>query len=352
MDLITPLPKTPRGHDAIVVFVDKLTKMVVYVPCTSTITAPQLAALFIERIVSQHGLPTTIVSDRDPRFTSKFWRATFSALGTKLAMSTAYHPETDGQTERANRTLEETLRAYVNERHSDWDLHLAVVALAHNSALHASTRYSPFFLNHGRHPRLPSSFLSTSCPAASELVNTLHEALEGAKSNLAKAQRAQKHFADKRRRPCTFAVGDKVLLSTANLNMRSPGQVRKLQPKWVGPFSILRSFGTSFELELPAQYSRIHPVFHASVLRPYIDGTHRFPGREVLSRPLPILNDDGEEEFEIDRILEKKVTGKGTRQKTLYLVKWKGYPDSDNTWEPYTNLKDTAALARYRSESR
>jgi hypothetical protein len=180
----------------------------------------------------------------------------------------------------------------------------------------------------------------------------LHETLEGAKSNLAKAQRAQKHFADKRRRPCTLAVGDKVLLSTANLNMRSPGQVRKLQPKWVGPFPILRSFGTSFELELPAQYSRIHPVFHASLLRPYIDGSRRFPGREILSRPLPILNDDGEEEFEIDRILEQKVTGTGRRRKTLYLVKWKGYPDSDNTWEPYSNLKDTAALAHYRSESR
>ena len=119
LDLITALPRSRNGHDAIVVFVDKLTKMVHYVATTTDVTAPQLALLFIREVCRLHGVPDSILSDRDPRFTASFWGSFWSQLGSKLVMSTAYHPQTDGQTERANRTLEEMLRAYVNWRQSD-----------------------------------------------------------------------------------------------------------------------------------------------------------------------------------------------------------------------------------------
>ncbi len=134
MDLITQLPRTTSGHDAIVVFVDKYSKMVHYAPTTTTVTAPQLAKLFFQHVVRHHGVPTAIVSDRDPRFTSNFWRALWQQLGTRLAMSTAYHPQTDGQTERANRTLEDMLRAYVNYRSDEWDEHLIAAEIAYNNS--------------------------------------------------------------------------------------------------------------------------------------------------------------------------------------------------------------------------
>jgi len=155
LDLITALPPTRAGHDAIVVFVDKLTKWATYVPTRTDIDAPSLARLFFDHVVRLHGVPESLVSDRDPRFTSLFWRALWQQLGTGLLMSTAFHPQTDGQTERQNRTLEETLRAYVGYHQDDWDQHLTAAELAYNTSLHASTGFSPFFLNYGQHAHLP-----------------------------------------------------------------------------------------------------------------------------------------------------------------------------------------------------
>jgi hypothetical protein len=127
MDLITQLPKSKKNNDAIVVFVDKLSKMVHYAPTTTNIDAVGLAELFISNVVRLHGVPESIVSDRDARFTSNFWKSLWNQMGTKLKMSTSFHPQSDGQTERANRTLEEGLRAYVSINHDDWDDHLSLL---------------------------------------------------------------------------------------------------------------------------------------------------------------------------------------------------------------------------------
>jgi hypothetical protein len=130
MDLITALPKTRSGHDAIVVFVCRLTKMKHYVPALTTVTALKLAALFVREVVRLHGVPERILSDRDPRFTAHFWKELWRLLGTLLTMSTAYHPQTNGQTERENRTLEEMLRGFTNWSQNDWDEHLPALELA------------------------------------------------------------------------------------------------------------------------------------------------------------------------------------------------------------------------------
>lgn len=154
-DFITGLPKTDRGFDSIVVFVDRLTKFAYIYPCHGTITAEGFADLWYEVVYRNEGISRVFVSDRDPRFTSKFWEEACKLLGTKLARSTAFHPQTDGQTERVNRILETYLRHYVSTSHSDWDVLLAGAQFAYNNAWQESVGNTPFYLNRGRHPRIP-----------------------------------------------------------------------------------------------------------------------------------------------------------------------------------------------------
>jgi transposase InsO family protein len=177
MDFITQLPVTKAGFDAIVIFVDMFSKMVHFVPTRTTATAPDTARIFFDNVFKLHGLPKSIVSDRDAKFTSRFWKSLFNTLGTKLAMSTAFHPQTDGQTERANRTLEDMLRAFTSYRQNDWDLQLSAVEFACNNAPNASTGMSPFQVNLGKNPYNPYAALTSipdTIPAAAELLETLH----------------------------------------------------------------------------------------------------------------------------------------------------------------------------------
>ena len=340
MDLITQLPKTSKGHDAILVVVDKLTKMVHYCPTTTTVTAPQLARIILHHVVRLHGVPSSIVSDRDPRFTSSFWRSLWSYLGTKLAMSTAYHPQTDGQTERANRTLEDSLRSYVQYNQKDWDDHLDALEIAYNNSVQASTGYSPYYLNSGRHPAFPLSMTvktnDGTNESAMQLVKKVAENLSNAKRNLMTAQQRQKKYADEKRRAVTFQVGDRVMLSTAHLNNQD--RAPKLSPKYIGPFTITRVINNNaYVLDLPMSMSRVHNTFNVSQLKLYRDGSNRFPNREqqVYDRPPPELIHDGQEAWEVEAIRGKRGHGSHVR----YLVKWKGYPDHESTWEPLRSLR-------------
>jgi len=246
-DIITGLPKTPRGHDAIVTFVDRLSKRVIFVPSTCTIDAAGYAELFFKEIFRHFGLPKVIVSDRDPRFTSHFWRALHKRLGTNLKMSTAHHPQTDGQTERANRTVEDMLRAYTTPFQHNWDEYLVPAEFAYNNSLQASTGFTPFYLNHGRHPHTPLSLLtdhhrptaSDTNPAANDFVGRFQTNISRAKDALYRAQQRQQRYADQHRRHAEFSVGDQVLLSTKYLSLHlKEGTTPKLCPKFTGPFKI------------------------------------------------------------------------------------------------------------------
>ena len=362
MDLITALPRTKSGFDAIVVFVDKLTKWATYVPTTTNVDAPGLARLFFQHIVRLHGIPSAIVSDRDPRFTSLFWNALWQQLGTKLQMSTAFHPETDGQTERQNRTLEEMLRAYVSYEQDDWDEHLPAAELAHNCAVHASTGFSPYYLNHGHHPRLPideamKSVNVSNNPTAAERIEQLHQSLTRAKATLQQAQLRQAQYADRTRREVVFQVGDQVLLSTEHLALKDKDRTKKLTSKYIGPFSITRVVSSvAYELQLPPQLS-IHPVFHVSKLRAVKSSTaEEFPGRSDIgaSRPPPeLIRENGEEEWEVERIVKQRTVKRGKNKKQHeYLVKWKGYPEWEMTWEPLRHLAGAKQLLEEFLESR
>jgi len=177
------------------VVVDRLTKCLVLTPCNKTVTAPQLAQLFIDNVFRRFGMPTSIVSDRDPRFTGSFWKSFMQLLGTQLNLSTAYHPQSDGQTERANRTIEDMLRGFVSPRQDDWCRYLSLIEFAYNNSQQASTLHSPFYLNHGRHPLIPLASAvpkHSPNPAVADFVEQLQLALQNAKSNISSAQQRQK----------------------------------------------------------------------------------------------------------------------------------------------------------------
>jgi hypothetical protein len=353
MDLITQLPRSKLGNDAIVVFVDKLTKMVHYIPTTTNVTAPKLAKIVLKDVCRIHGIPESILSDRDPRFTANFWRSLWDQLGTKLVMSTAYHPQTDGQTERANRTLEEMLRSYVNINHSDWDEYLSVLEMAYNNSKQISTGFSPFYLNLGKEINMPIDIVLNkirSCknPEAADRIKELHNNLKIAKDNIIKSQQRQVHYADKHRRDIIFKVGDLVLLSTEHLKLVGDNRSIKFSNKNIGPFKILKVIGTNaYELELPPQM-KIHPVINVSRLLPYRDGLLSHPHRyKINNRPLPDIQEDGSEEYEVEYILAKR-GNIGSRIE--YLIKWKGYPLWESSWikkSQLSNAKD--AIAEYEA---
>jgi hypothetical protein len=355
LDLIINLPRSRSGNDAILVFVCRLTKMVHYVATTSNVTAPQLATIFMREVVRLHGVPEAILSDRDPRFTAHFWRAFWEQLGTTLTMSTAYHPQTDGQTERSNRTLEEMLRSRVNFAQNDWDQHLAAAELAVNNAQQASSGFSPFYLNTGREVKLPldqaiAGLRPSNNPEATARIRRLHEDLTRAHENLGKAQQRQAKYADRHRRAVTFKVGDQVLLSTAHLKLLgSEKRTPKFTYKYLGPFKVKRVVNdNAYELDLPPQL-QIHPVLNIDRLKPYHDGRLAFPARpQANPRPPPeVTLENGAALFEVESIIAKR--GEGAR--TKYLVKWLGYPHWESTWEPASALKNARdAIAEYEDQ--
>ena len=351
LDLITGLPATTSGYDAITVFVDKLTKLCHFAAVKKACSAQDLAVVFFNTIYRHHGLPQVIVSDRDTRFTGNFWQHLFKLCGTKLAMSSAYHPQSDGQTERANRTLVEALRAYVNSAQTNWDLLLPAIEFAYNNSVNPSTGYTPFYLNYGRHPATPAALSAaqpavTPSPSVDQFVDSLRTATQRARRTLLKAQEQQKHQVDKHRRAVPFQVGDTVLLSTTNLNLRLRGNARKLLPRWIGPFVITRQANAvSFELALTPPYTRLHPVFHASLLRPHVPSDAAlFPGRAPITHPPPDLAGGDQQTFVAEAVIDKRIRrARNGRNVTEYLVRWAGYTADDDTWEPARHLKPPLA---------
>ena len=346
MDYITALPPCARtGNDAIVVFVCKLTKLKHFVACKTDIDAPSTARLFLNSVVRLHGMPERIISDRDPRFTAHFWKAFWEGLGTTLSMSTAYHPQTDGQTENANRTLEIMLRSVVNFEQNDWEDHLAAAELAVNNARNATTGLSPFYMFYGREARLPLDLALTpltkarASPSAADALARWRAALVRAQETTKTAQLRQKKYADAQRREQLFAVGERVLLATANLKLAGESKrARKFTERYIGPFRVQAVVNSNaYKLELPPTM-KIHSTINVSQLKPYHDGSAAFPTRPApLTRPEPVAQpNDGAPEWEVERILDHRRHG---RSKVLqYLILWKGYPVHEATWEPVEQL--------------
>ena len=274
MDLITALPETASGNTAIVVFVDRLSKMTHLAACKTSIDTQAFAKLFRHEVIRHHGLPYEFVTDRDARFTSYFMREVCRLLKFQQAMSTAFHPQTDGQTERANRVLEEMLRQYVSPFHDDWDEHFDMVEFAINNAWQQSVQDTPFMLTYGQHPLTYLTLQTHShVPAAAEFAEKMQASTEHAKLCMESAQQRQKTYADKGRRDVTFEAGEQLMLNTKNVRNKNPG-CPKLMPRWIGPFKVLERVGKgAYRLNLPLEL-KMHPVFHVSLLQPWAEGSH------------------------------------------------------------------------------
>lgn len=335
MDLITDLPPTKTGYDSIVTFVDRLSKQVHFAPTTKTVDAPNLAKIFRQHIFRHHGMPKVIISDRDDKFTSAFWRSLFGAVGTELRFSTAYHPQTDGQSERANRTLEDILRHYINPLQDDWDDKLDLAEFAINNSVNPTTGYTPFYLAYGLHP--PTALdLATNplVPASDGFLTEIKEALDHARHNITEAQLRQADYANRQRRDVTFQPGDKVRLSTNNLRLPST-MTKKFADKYIGPLEVEKQINpVAYKLKLPSTL-RIHPVFHVSLLQPWHTASDIPHPDTTVYRPPPVVPEDNQ--WLVDRLLDKR-TYRGTVQ---YLVRWLGYGPEEDSWVNKEGVEDS-----------
>ena len=331
-DLITDLPAS-CGKDSVLVFVDRMTKMSHFIPCSKTLDAPNFAKLFVSHVVRLHGLPDTIISDRGSIFTSHFWSTLSSILGIDARKSTSFHPQTDGQTERMNQTLEAYLRIFCNYEQDDWFDLLPLAEFAYNNATQESTKMSPFYANYGLHPRFMSQIQVPSehaAPAAAELAAHLHETHDRLIENVKAAQDSQARYYNAKHQRIEFEPGDMVWLNASNISTSRPS--KKLDWKRLGPYRILKRIGLqAYKLALPPTMRHLHDVFHVSLLDS-VKATTLSP-RMPPAPPAVYVKDD-HEYFEIEDVLDSKRIGR----RLHYLIKWKGFPDSENSWEPLANI--------------
>ena len=333
MDFITDLPTSPKGNNTVLVFVDKLSKYIHIAATKKTCNSEDAARLFIENIFQFHGMPKCLISDRDGRFISDFWKSFAAQTGMDHRTSTSFHPQTDGTTERMNRVIEEVMRCFVNDDHTNWEEMLPLVTFAINNSKCDATKETPFFLNHGTHPTTMNTIFTPTekLPTLDVVLRDMRDTLDEVKLLYRAAQDRARAIADRRRIEHHFTEGQLVLLSSQNLKFKKG--IRKLHPKFVGPFKILKMVGSNAaKLQLPKTY-RIHPVFHVSLLEPFLP--------DASFKPLPPNPEiiDGLPFYKVERILSKrsKQVGRG-RKRTEYLIKWEGYDDSHNSWEPEKNL--------------
>ena len=262
MDFVTKLPKTPKGYDTIWVITDRLTKSAHFLPIKETYPMERLARLYIDEIVMTHGVPLSIVSDRDSRFTSKFWKSLQRELGRQLKMSTADHPQTDGQSERTIQTLEDMLRACVIDFKGSWEMRLPLIEFSYNNSYHDSIQAAPYEALYVRKCRTPLCWneVGERKLTGREIVQVTSDKIKHICNRMKAAQDRQKMYANKRRKPIEFQIGDKVMLKVSPWK----GVVRfekrgKLSPRYVGPFEIVERVGeVAYRLSLPDELRGIH----------------------------------------------------------------------------------------------
>lgn len=329
-------PRDQRGYDQIMVIIDRLSKQAITIPCHKTIDARGMATLFVQWVYRFGHTPDTIVSDRGPQFVSSFWSEFCRIIGTKVKLSTAYHKQTDGQTEIMNKYIDQRLRPFVSYYQDNWSDLLPMMDRAQSTLPHSSIGMAPYQLLFGSSPKQSWNWKPEKTPStipeklnhkdALSLATRMHDAWKIAKENMERAQDRMRSATNRHRRPVDWKVGDHVYLSTANLAISRPS--RKLSERWEGPFEVLEQVGNAYRLRLPPG-SKIHDVFSPDVLCK--DPQDPLPGQEAPKPPgTPI---QGVEEWEVEEILASKLY----RSKLKYKVKWVGH-DPDPVWYPASNF--------------
>jgi hypothetical protein len=330
MDFITGLPRV-QGRDCIFVVVDKLTKFAHFFAIPTDYKAIQVAELFFREVFRLHGLPRQIVSDRDGHVISAFWQELFRLAGTELAMSTSYHPQTDGQTNIVNKWVEGYLRNYVGGQQRAWVRWLHMGEYCYNTTFHMSIRMTPFRALYGYDAPsfIDAAFGDNRVPGAKDWMEESRRILQSAKENLQAAQNQQKVYADRHRVEHSFEVGDLVFLRLQPYRQSSLKRsgAEKLKPKFYGPYRVIQRIGeVAYELELP-EGSKIHNVFHVSCLKKAV-------GQQIsTSQELPPLDEEGQLELVPEEILEQRECRLRRRIIRECLVRWSGLPVEDATWE-------------------
>jgi len=343
MDFIGPFPEA-KGFNYLWVVICRMTSMVHLIPVHTTMTAVQLSWIYKREIVQLHGLPNSIVSDRDSKFMSKWWRELHRILGAKLLMSTSFHPQMDGQTERANRNIGQIFRTVIRQDQKDWVDRVDLTEFAINASIAETTKFALFELNGGYMPSMKEICSDEAIPRG------IRSFTETALQNLADVHNAiiethvfqTSHTNAHRKSEPDIVEGTLMYLSTKNLNLPKE-RARKLCPKFVGLWKVIKAWPETsmYELELPTalRERRIHPKFHVSLLWPYNASNDTLFPNWIQPEPYDFGTDDNQEWF-VDEILGHHWDGRDLELE----VRWSL---GDTTWEPLANCKDLAALDRY-----
>jgi transposase InsO family protein len=332
MDFIEGLPRSAHA-DTILVVVDLFSKYAHFLPLLHPYTALKVAQLFMDSVYKLHGLPQSIVSDRDKVFTSKFWQELFKLTGTTLRMSTSYHPQTDGQTERVNQCLETFLRSFVHACPTKWSHWLSLAEYWYNTSFHSSLGRSPFEVLYGRAPRHLGLTLTDAVPSL-DLQAWLDQRelmVKLVQHHLHRAQQRMKFQADKKRTDREFQVGDMVYLKLQPYVQSSVATRanHKLSFKYFGPFAIIQRIGkVAYKLQLPSS-STVHPVFHVSQLKHSVGSQNVSSVLPNMSIPLQIP----------EQVLDRRVIVRGGKSVQQVLVHWSSTDEALSSWEDEAALR-------------
>ena len=336
LDFIVKLLQS-NNYNTILTITDTFSKASIFIPCNETIDAEQTTTLYATYILPHYGLPSRIISDRDPRFTSSFSRKLCRLLQVDQNISTAYHPQTDGQSERTNQWVEQYLRIFGNFHRNDWSHWLPLAQYTHNSWPNATTKKTPFELIMGHTPHVHQPTCISTSPSVNDRLRQIMEFRQQAKNAIKQAQELITRLPSKF---TPYKVGDKVWLDTRHLNTSHPSA--KLAPKRYGPFKVTKAIShTSFQLQLPFSW-KIHPTFHATLLTPYKETKEH--GTNFTEPPPDLIN--GQLEWEVERVL-----GSQRRHNQLqYLIRWKGFSEAHDSWEPLTHINTDSLIEDFHQK--
>lgn len=357
LDLITGLPESGKEKfTAILVVVDKFTKYARIMPTHDTLKQEGFAKMFVDNIANVYGLPERIIADRDRRWATDFWKSVMSYYGSSMALSSAHHPQTDGQTENLNSTLETMLRAYVAQDRSSWSEWLSEMQRAYNSSVHSSTTYRPDFLLMGYKPGTGAGmlipfkdgverpFLPSQKGENFLLDIEAHRAF--ARDALVQAQERQAKAYNKHRRPAIeLKEGDWALVNPHSLELVDvKGTGRKLIQRTIGPFEVMEKVNPLvYRLRMPDSYP-MHPVFNLAHLKKYEQSTSEFGERTVLPPTRDYL--DLHDHVEVEAILGHRLAARKNSNRRMFLIRWKGYDPTEDSWISEYDLRGAPALKR------